>query len=346
MRWRKMLGVAAVLYWVTAGSISAGYFGYRPTHVDGIQTWSGDKNEVLHFESGDPIFLRVFLGNKAKKRCEHFKNMLILMHEYGVGPKLLNSDATHIAMDFLEGYGVRVGELCNEAKLMRVMESMENCYAALRTIADSLPLLTLLGLAREELDNLPASSEREFFRSLLNQWDELFSEPLAQTGLDVVHGDLHTRNMRWSKGHLYVLDYESFGKGYILEDIARLSVSDGAKKWTEQRMLKYWYADRYNDEDFQLIFEACKIMARFAWNLILLESVPLRDIRKALAVTDPAPTTPYWMAYVGLTFMAPSRAEICEFLSKNVRDLQQLFQKARERGLGKALQGRTVCGKA
>lgn len=272
-----LLGMVGVVFCALNAEGHVGALGYVPVHKKVISSLSDDQNTVFYFEKETPVLIRHFRGKRAKERCAKFKNIL----RTGVGPALLSSDETTIGVQYVNGRHFSLEELCSHSNLTAVIDALQAFYDGLRSIQDELPVFTLLNCARQKLEKMQESDVKSSLQGILDEWEEKFSERLQATGLGVVHGDLHTRNMLWDGARLWLLDYEFCGRGYVLEDIALLSVYGALTKELEDVLLDRLFAGE-DDGNVRELFEACKALVRFAWNVGSARVMRVDDVRSIL----------------------------------------------------------------
>jgi len=320
---RKLAGVAVFFLWMT-GSVFASYLGFSPARVDDLQTWSGDKNQVLHFECGDPVFMRTFLGKNAQNRCTHCRCVLHALEGLEEAPHLLCGDDTRLAMTFVSGRELVYGDLHDTRKLESVMDSMERFYKALMCVKNHLPLSDMWAFKCSQFDHCVRDQMiRDDLKPLLDYWGEEFLPQLYAQDLAVVHRDLHGKNILLHGDQARILDYDECRQGYVMEDLMRLSVCHGLKPDGDQMLLQRWFP---GDKGASRLFEACKALEYFSWAIGgVMPVLSTEDARDAVFAQNTPPIDLSWVPRA-CTHNQTLPDQSLEFLSASVRDFRMLCE--------------------
>jgi len=299
---------------------------YHPLRVIPVESRSQDENFILEFDDRDPVFFRTFRGKQAQKRCQRFYNILLALESTGIAPRVLERDDTNLAVTFVPGIAIQRRHLQNDAILDRVMDAMQAFYNALRDIQDDLPPMTLLDTARTRLKKLPDSDIKDYLLDLLMRWERKFLPALRETGIGVVHGDLHVNNMLWYEKRVWLLDYGLCGRGYVFEDIARLSLYGALSKKQEKALLARWFEEIY-DDDLHALLDACKVLARFVWVLTEIPRLSTSDLRQLVFTIDPPKLSAAWVAQSACDVQRLHLSNVRKFFASSTRSMKKLFDK-------------------
>jgi len=315
--------VTVFCFWM-AGSVSAGYLGFSPVRVEDIETWSGDKNQVLHFKSGDPVFMRTFLGENARAHCTHYRNVLRALGDLEEAPKFLAGDSTRLVMTFVQGRRLVYGDLHDARKLESVMDSMERFYKALMCIKDDLPPTDLWPVKCRRFENCVRDPIiRNALKPLMDYWERKFVPQLYALDFSVVHGDPHINNTLLDGDCARILDYDECHQGSVMEDLVKLSVCHGLKPDGDQMLLQRWFP---GDKEAARLFEACKVLERFSWAMgRVIPKLSIDEVRSAVFAQNPPPIDLGWVPRACTHHQTAPDGGL-EFLSASVGDFRVLCE--------------------
>jgi len=327
MRVLKALG----LWLLFLSTLSAGYvLDYRQKRLSAqkVGSCSRDTNEILKFKGGPEILLRSFRGADAMQRCNQWQHILYALERAGSGiaPRVLRIDGSRLSLTILPGKHVRIQDLRDGTLLPQVMAALERLRDGLRSIRSDLPIFTTLMYARQQLDAMEASDVKERLGHLLDAWERKFLLALQATKMGIVHGDLNARNMLWDGRKISLLDYEHCGRGYVMEDVARLSVYGALSNESDQVLLQRWFGGACGADKRRDVLEACKVLVRFAWVLGPASQLGVCDVRMAVDAINTPPVDAMWIARAAASIKKVSDAEVTRFLSVCVQEMRQLCE--------------------
>jgi len=163
---------------------------------------------------------------------------------------------------------------------------------------------------------------------LIDKWGKKYLHMREKMRMVVVHGDLHVGNILWYDKKAWLIDYDFSGRGYIVEDIARLSIYSALTKKDEQALLSHWFGGTCggNDEELQELFEACKVFARFLWALPVAYNIPRNVVRRAVYAENPEPMDAVWASDLTSSPNEPSVEDAYKFLAASIDQMNQLFE--------------------
>lgn len=281
-----------------------------------------DLEEEGHYKT---LFYRKFHGKYAAARRKSFSAVLDALSTTGVAPYPVRVGEKEIVVTFVEGDVVNLNNFDSETFLPLVMATLNRFYKALEPIGESLSKRTLLSLAETRVNKIKDKAIKEFLWNLLAQWKKKFLRDLEETTRAVVHGDLHASNMIVKDGRLWLLDYGLCGNGFIIEDLARLSVYSNLSRDDESYMLRYWFEDKYGEELHKLL-DACKILAVFLWFLIESQRLPVSAVRSSVFAVDVGEFNEVTFASGVVDVARPPLYRVSRLLGQSVRRLKELCQ--------------------
>ena len=291
-------------------------------HDDDVE--KADEAEGEDDNSYKTLFYRKFHGKYAATRCRYFSTILDALSVTGAAPYPVRVGSTEIVVTFVEGESVTLEHFESETFLPLVMATLNRFYKALEPVQDSLPERALLHLAETRVNKIKDKATKEFLRNLLQKWRRKFWRDLEDTARVVVHGDLHANNMIVNDGRLWLLDYGLCGKGFLIEDLARLSVFSQLSYEDECYMLRHWFEDKYGEELYKL-FDACKRLAVFVWFLIEAQRLSAEDVRGAIFTIDVGGFNEVAFARGVADVHRPPLYRVKKLLGQSARRLKELF---------------------
>lgn len=346
-----------------AEAIPRDFLGYQPLSVERVLSRSCDESWILYFvERKKPelpefpgacddmaaeaaatheemdselsqadersiLFFRQFKGRRAQKRCQIFHKILEALSTTGVAPYLVRSSPTSLVVTFVEGEAVTLECFSGESTILPlVMRTLERFYKALEVVKDELPKRTLVDIAYARIKNMHNSDVKRFLRKLIEKWKHKFLKDLQKTTPAVVHGDLHASNMIQKEGRLWLLDYGLCGRGYVIEDLARLSLYSNLTCSDEAFMLKHWFHQDECDEELSKLFSACKVMAIFVWALVEMQHLSEERTRAAVFSMDVGDFNEARFAHAAVDVERASSDYAQRLLAQAVKRLKNLFE--------------------
>ena len=339
------------------------FLGFSPVSVERVASRSHDESMILRFESpqdasqeyaevsehtqedasgGDDcadhmqeadeqeegyktLFYRKFRGKYAAARKRYFVKILEALSITGVAPYPVRTGDNEIVVTFVEGRGVTLQDFDSENFLPLVMATLNRFYKALEPIKDSLPERSLLHLAETRVNKIVDQAVKGFLLNLLQRWKKKFLRDLEETARTVVHGDLHASNMIINEGRLWLLDYGLCGRGYVIEDLARLSVYSHMNDEDESYMLRHWFEDKYGEELLKL-FDACKVLSVFLWFLIEAQRLSPADVRGGIFAIDVGAFNDVAFARGAVDAVHPPLHHTRRLLGQSVRRLKEVCE--------------------
>jgi len=290
-------------------------------HCELIPSRSMDCNYKVTLESGEVQFRRDFCEEEAEVRCQEYAMVLTELNAHGLPPEMRSCGKKHIDMEYINGRHLRLGDLQQMPLLVSAADALEHFYNAVQPIHHRLPHNDTLTLVRSRLASMRLASEvRDVCLDLLQQWESKFGGALSKTRRGVRHGNLHMANMHLWNDHIYLLDYDDVGVGYILEDVAMLSVTNCLDRSAEGFLLRKFLGR--DDNAMYDLLDGCKALARFAWSMSEIKRLSFSMALKSLHVFRPPPMDPDFFAPAMSSVVPLKKEHIWRFVVLSAGDLR------------------------